>query len=83
MDEERVDDELMLLHTGTLEVRVLNETATVLWDALAVFDRAEDLASLISEARPEIDDQESLAYALEFLKDLASVGFVELESDCD
>lgn len=77
VDEERLNDDLILLHTITLEIRLLNETATILWDALNEYDTAEELASLMSESRPNIDYPEHLDYANTFLGDLLVAGFIE------
>jgi hypothetical protein len=77
VDEERLDDELILLHAETLEVRVMNETAAVLWDALGEFPTTEDLAGLLAEARPEISLADSLAYVKTFLDELTDAGLVE------
>ena len=52
VDEERLDDELILLHPGTLQVKVLNETAAVFWDALGEFPNSVALAGLLAEAPP-------------------------------
>ncbi len=77
VDEERLDDELILLHPRTLEVRLLNESAVVLWDALGEFPTARELAGLLDEANPEISPDESLALVVAFLDELAGAGFVE------
>jgi hypothetical protein len=80
VDEERLDDELILLHPATLQVKFLNETATVLWDALDVFPTADGLAGLLMEARPELSPAESLAHVTTFLEELMAAGLVERSS---
>src|SRR4051794_40056265 len=54
VDEERLDDVLILLHPETLELRFLNETAAVLWDALGELPTVQDLTGLLGEARPDV-----------------------------
>jgi hypothetical protein len=76
VDTERLDDELILLHPTTLAVKVLNETAVVLWEALGTFATAEELAGLLDEARPELSDGESLACVRTFLDELVAAGIV-------
>ncbi len=81
-DEERLDDELILLHRKTLQVRVLNSTATVLWDAMVIYHTAQELADLMLEAWPAMDASEALAYATQFLDSLTEAGFaVRTESE--
>jgi len=77
VDEERMDDELILLHPQTLQVKLLNETAAVLWDALGEFPTAQDLTGLLAEAHPDISSADSLAYVTTFLEELAEAGLVE------
>jgi hypothetical protein len=77
VDEERLDEELVLLHPTTLEVKILNETAAVLWDALGEFSTVHDLASLLDEARPEVSAAASVETVTAFLAELANAGFVE------
>jgi len=77
VDEERLDEELLLLHRETLQVRLLNQTATVLWDALGEFPTAGDLESLLTEARHELSAGDSLAHVTTFLGELESARFVQ------
>lgn len=77
VEEERLDEELILLHPQTLQVKFLNETATVLWDALEAFPTVQDLTNLLAEARPELTHADSLAHVTAFLEDLAAAGLVE------
>jgi Coenzyme PQQ synthesis protein D (PqqD) len=77
VDEERLDDALILLHPETLQLRFLNETAAVLWDALGEFPTAQALTGLLAEARPDISFADGLAYVTTFLDELADAGFVE------
>jgi hypothetical protein len=77
IDEERLDDELILLHPETLQVKLLNETATVLWDALDVYPTVEGLAALLTEARPEISATDAAAYIATFLDELRLAGLIE------
>jgi len=76
IDEERLDNELILLHPETLQVKVLNETATVLWDALEAFPSAEALCSLLAEARPEISPADGESLIGRFLDELVVAGLV-------
>jgi hypothetical protein len=76
IDEERLDNELILLHPETLQVKVLNETATVFWDALEAFPSAEALAGLLAEARPEISPADGEVLIGRFLDELVAVGLV-------
>jgi hypothetical protein len=76
IDEERLDNELILLHPETLQVKVLNETATVLWDALDSFPSAEALCSLLVDAFPEISPADSESLIGRFLEELAAAGLV-------
>jgi hypothetical protein len=76
IDEERLDNELILLHPETLQVKVLNETATVLWDALESFPSAEALCSLLVDARPEISPADGESLIGRFLEELAAAGLV-------
>ena len=76
IDEERLDNELILLHPETLQVKVLNETATVLWDALEAFPSAEALWSLLAEARPEISPEDGESLIGRFLDELVVAGLV-------
>jgi hypothetical protein len=76
IDEERLDNELILLHPETLQVKVLNETATVLWDALEAFPSAEALCSLLAEARPEISPTDGESLIGRFLDELVVAGLV-------
>ncbi len=76
IDEERLDEELILLHPETLQVKVLNETATVLWDALEAFPCVADLGGLLAEARPEISPADGEALITTFLDDLVAAGLV-------
>jgi hypothetical protein len=77
VDEERLDDELILLHPWTLQVKVLNETAAVFWDALGEFPNSVALAGLLAEARPELSAEDCLAHVARFLDELVTAGFVE------
>ena len=77
VDEERLDDELILLHPQTLEVKHLNETAAVLWDALGVLPTDDDLVALLVEARPELPPDEARTFVHAFLNDLVAAGLIE------
>ncbi len=77
IDEERLDGELILLHPLSLQVKVLNETAAVLWDALDAFPTAEDLVAIVAEARPEIPADEIQAMVSGFLDELVTAELVE------
>lgn len=77
LDEERLDGELIVLHPLSLQVKVLNETATVLWDALDAFPTAEELASIVAEARPEIPADEARSIVSGFLDELVAAELVE------
>lgn len=76
IDEERLDNELILLHPETLQVKVLNETATVLWDALEMFPSVDALSGLLAEARPEIPPADGAALIGRFLDELVAAGLV-------
>ena len=76
VDEERLDDERILLHPTTANMCVLNETAAILWDAVAEFDTADALAQLIVEGRPEIAETESRAFVDTFVRDLSAAGLL-------
>jgi len=78
IDEERLDDELLLLHRKTLQVRVLNESATVLWDALDEFGSAQALIDLFGEARSEIAPVDIENYVTGFLRDLTECEFIKV-----
>lgn len=77
IDEERLDDELILLHPVTLEVKILNDTATVLWEALETFPTADELVELVAEARPEIPVAEVRGMVTGFLDELVKAELVE------
>lgn len=77
IDEERLDGELILLHPLSLQVKVLNETAAVLWDALEAFPTADALVAIVSEARPEIPTDEVWAMVRGFLDELVTAELVE------
>jgi hypothetical protein len=77
VDEERLDDELLLLHRETLQVRLLNETAAVFWDALGEFQTALELQRLLTETRPELPAEESLGYVTTFLDELEAAQLVK------
>lgn len=76
VDEERLDDELILLHPTTAKISVLNQTAAILWDALVDFDTGDALAQLIVEARPEISQTECRAFVDTFIRDLSEAGLL-------
>lgn len=80
VDAEAVDDSLALLHPVSLEVRMLNETAAILWNALDLFPTAAELAELIHEARPELSAETSTEIAEAFLQDLLEAGFIEVQA---
>ncbi|MGE0448727.1 MAG: PqqD family protein [Vicinamibacterales bacterium] len=77
VDEERLDDELILLHPKTLQVKFLNETATVLWDALGILPSDDELAALLVEARPEIGSDVARTVVGTFLDELLAAGLIE------
>jgi hypothetical protein len=76
-DEERLDEELILLHPQTLQVKLLNETATTLWDALDVFATADELVTLLVDARPELGPDDARRFINTFLDELVAAGLVE------
>lgn len=78
-DVERNGDEIILLHTQTLEFRVLNTSGAVLWDALDEFDTAELLTSLLSEAYPETESATHHENVERFLSELVTAGFLVAE----
>lgn len=80
VDAEAVDDSLALLHPVSLEVRMLNETAAILWNALDLFPTATELGELIHEARPELSAETSAQIAQGFLQDLLEAGFIEVQA---
>ena len=77
IDEERLDGEIILLHPRSLHVKVLNETAAALWDALNAFSTAEELVAIVSEARPEIPADEVRAWVGGFLDELVAADLIE------
>lgn len=76
IDAERLEDGLLLLHPRTLQVRLLNDTAAVLWEALPSLATVEELAGLLCEARPEMRRDAALAEVSRCLDELAAAGFV-------
>jgi hypothetical protein len=76
IDAERLPDGLLLVHPRSLEVRLLNDTAAVLWEALPSLATAEELAALLCEARPEMTREGALAEVERCLEELAGAGFV-------
>lgn len=71
---QRVGEDSVLMLAGVPRAFVLNETAAVLWDALAHFERAEELASLLSEARPDLAPGEAAREVQSFLDSLVAEG---------
>ena len=76
IEAEPLDEGLLLLHPLSLQVRMLNDTAAVLWDALPSLATVEALAELVCEARPEMDRDAALAEVSRCLDELAAAGFV-------
>jgi hypothetical protein len=75
-DIERNGDNLILLHTETLEFRVLNAAGAVLWDALPEFDTEELLVSLLAEAHPEVSTESHREHVAKFIEELVAAGFI-------
>lgn len=76
IDAERLADGLLLLHPRSLEVRLLNDTAAVLWEALPTLATVEELAALLCEGRPEMPREAAIAEVSRCLDELAAAGFV-------
>lgn len=76
IDAERLDDGLLLLHPRSLDVRLLNDTAAVLWEALPTLATTDELAALLCEARPELTRDAAVADVTRCLAELAAAGFV-------
>lgn len=70
-------EDLLLLHPRTLEVKLLNETASILWEALPAWPTAEALTALLVEARPELDPATAAAYVAALLETLLAAGLIE------
>ncbi len=81
LEEERVGDELLLLHPRTLEVKLLNETGAILWEALPTFPTAEALVDLLTEARPELGRDRCAEQVTNFLEGLLAAGLIERRVD--
>ncbi len=76
VDIEQSGDNLILLHTETLEFRVLNAAGAVLWDALPEFDTDELLVSLLAEAHPEVSTESHREHVAKFITELVTAGFI-------
>lgn len=76
IDIEQSGDDLILLHTETLEFRVLNAAGAVLWDALPEFDTDELLVSLLAEAHPEVSSESHREHVAKFITELVTAGFI-------
>jgi hypothetical protein len=79
IDAERLDDGLLLLHPRSLEVRLLNDTAAVLWEALPTLATLDELAALLCEARPDLPRDAAAAEVGRCLDELAAAGFLARE----
>lgn len=76
IDIEQSGDNLILLHTETLEFRVLNASGAVLWDALPEFETEELLVSLLAEAHPEVSTESHREHVSKFIEELVAAGFI-------
>ena len=73
-----LDGRACLMHPGLSELTVLNESGTLLWDALAVPLTAAELADRL-EAAFEVDRATALADAREFAARLAALDLLKAD----
>lgn len=52
IDADIFDGDLILMNLGTRQVLVLNETASILWDAIDLLNTRDGLLDLLREAMP-------------------------------
>lgn len=79
VDVDRTGEDVILLHTESLELRVLNPAAAVLWDALEEFGTLEELTDLLVSADPDTPAEVHRQRTAEFLKSLGDGGFIRPE----
>jgi SAM-dependent methyltransferase len=80
VDLERVGEEVVLMHLTSLELRFLNETGAILWDAMEEIQEPTELVELLVEARPEFSRETHEANVSLFLQELVGAGFLIIES---
>ncbi len=80
IDVERIGDEVVLMHLTNLELRLLNETGTVLWDAMEEIHEPSEWVAMLVEARPEFSRETHEANVALFLQELAGAGFLVVEA---
>ena len=80
IDVERIGDEVVLMHLTNLELRLLNETGAVLWDAMEEIQEPSEWVAMLVEARPEFSRETHEANVALFLQELAGAGFLVVEA---
>lgn len=73
---EAMGENLMLLNTSTLELYLLNDVASILWEAIDHFPNSADLLSLLAEAKPEFDPTTLEHHLDDFISTLSQKGFL-------
>jgi hypothetical protein len=73
---DRVGDDFVLLRDDQPAAYTLSDSGAVLWEALDHFHRAEELASLLAEARPGLAAEAARAEVRRFLGSLVAHGLV-------
>jgi len=66
------EEDLLVMHTETLDTMVLNPTAAALWEALKWPQSVNDLTDLLIEAFPEKNEESLRAHVREVVETLLS-----------
>ncbi len=74
---ERIESDILLTSRSSLKVHVLNESGSLLWDALDSFDSEKELKSLLADARPDLPENEVAAVIDQFVSQLLELGLIE------
>lgn len=81
IDVDTFDGDLLLMNLTTREVLVLNEAAGVLWAALDLFSKRDELLDLLQEALPNINPEEREASLASVLQSLEAGGFITTRAE--
>lgn len=76
VDAEVDGDQATLVHTRTLETRVLDANALLLWQALPWAESVDDLASFLQVERPDLDADSASTQVRDFVADLHAAEFI-------
>jgi SAM-dependent methyltransferase len=79
VDIEPLGEDVLLMHLTSMELRLLNETGAILWEALEEIHDPAELVEMLVEARPEFPRETHEANVGLFLQELVAAGFLIIE----